>query len=140
MTGEVERNEVKYSEEEMEDDGRGATVKKRPKDESMDTKDDDTWEEGTSKDNTLGDEESLEEDDDSDSQEPSGRILHSDSTQQSEGASTETSDNDYLPGRLLGPRQSSHEPAMTMEGQGQEQEHDNTPGRKAHERATELLR
>ena len=130
---EAEQNEVEHSEEEMEDDGRRAVVERRPMDESTNTKDDNTLEEDTSEDDTSGDEESLEDEDDGDGQEPSTRTLHSDSTQQSREASTETSDNNYLPGRLSSPRQSSHEPAMTTEGQEQGQEHDNTPGGEAHE-------
>ena len=94
VTGEAEQNEVEHSKEEMEDNGRGAAVERRPRDESTDTEDDDT----------SGDEESLEEDDDGDGQEPSGRTLHSDNTQRSRGGSIEASDNDYLPSRLSGPR------------------------------------
>ena len=109
VIGEAERNQVEHSEEEMEGDGRRATVERRPRDESTDTDDDDTSEEDMSKDDTLGDEESLEEDDDGDGQEPSGRTLHSDSAQRSERASIETSDNDYLPSKLSSPRQSSHD-------------------------------
>ena len=118
VTEEAERNEVEHSEEAMEDDGRRAAVERRPRDESTDTEDDDTSKEDTSEDVTSEDEESLEDEDDGDGQEPSGRTLHSNSTQRSGGASTETSDNNYLPGRLSSPRQSSYESAMTTEGQG----------------------
>ena len=60
VIGEAERNEVEHSEEEIEDDGRGAVIERRPRDESTDTEDDDTSEEDTSEDDTSGDEESLE--------------------------------------------------------------------------------
>ena len=128
VTGEVERNQVKHSEKEMEDDGRGAAVERRPRDETTDTEDDDTLEDGSS-----GDEETSEDDDDRDAEELSGTTLHSNSTQWSGGAFTDTSDNNYRPGRLSGPRQSSDEQAMTTEGQRQEQEHNNTEGGEVHE-------
>ena len=114
VTGEAERNEVEHSEEEMEDDGRGATAEiRRPRDESTDPKDDDISEEDTSR-----NKETLEEEDDGDGEEPSGTTLHSGSTHRSRGASTDTSDYDYRLGGSSGPKQSSDEPAMTTKGQG----------------------
>ena len=44
VTREAEQNEVEHSEEEMEDGYRGAVVERRPRNESMDTEDDDTSE------------------------------------------------------------------------------------------------
>ena len=96
----------------VEDDSTRATVEiKRPRDETMDLEDEDTSEEDTS-----GDEKTLKEDDNSDSGEPSRTTLHFGSTQQSGGASIDTSDYDYHPYRLSGLRQSSDEPATTTKG------------------------
>jgi hypothetical protein len=129
VTGEVERNEVEESEEGMNDDNIGATVEIRKSgDESKDSKDEDTSEE---------EEDTSEEDDDSNSEEPSGITLHSDSTHRAGGASTDTSDGSYRPGRPSGPRQSSEEPVTTTEGQGQE--HDGTEGGETQERGNRIL-
>ena len=107
----------------MEDDGRRAKVEiKRPRDETTDLEDDDT-----SKEDTSGYEKTSEEDDNSDGEESSETTLHSRSTHWSGGASTDTSDYDYRPGR------SSNEPATTTKGQGQEQEHDSIESREDHE-------
>jgi hypothetical protein len=104
--GEAERNEVEDSEEGTEDDNTGAVVEIRKSgDESTDSEDEDTSEEDTS-----------EEDDDDDGEEPSGITLHSESIHRVGGASTDTSDGSYRPGRLSGPRQSLEEPATTTEG------------------------
>jgi hypothetical protein len=108
-TGEVEQNEVEESEEEMEDDNTKAAVEIRKSgDESTDSEDEETSEDDTSK-----DEETLEEDDDG--EEPSGITLHSKSTHRTGGVSTGASDGSYRPGRPSDPRQSSEEPATTME-------------------------
>jgi hypothetical protein len=104
-------------------------------DESMDSEDEDTSEEDTSED-TSEDDETSEEDDDGDGEEPSGITLHSEGTHRTRGASTDASDGSYHPGRPSGPRQSSEELATTMEGQGQEQEHDGTQGGEAQECGT----
>jgi hypothetical protein len=113
-TGEAERNEVEESEEETEDDNTGAAAEIRKSgDESTDSEDDDTLEE--EEEDTSEDEETLEEDDDGDNKEPSGITLHSESTHRAGGASTDTSDGSYRPGRQSGPRQSSKEPATTTE-------------------------
>jgi hypothetical protein len=115
-TGEAERNEVEESEEGTEDDNIGATVEiRKSRDESTDSEDEDTLEE---EDDISEDEETSEEDDDGDGEEPSGITLHSESTHRAGGASTDASDGSYRPGRPSGPRQSSEESAMTMEGQG----------------------
>jgi hypothetical protein len=111
-TGEAERNEDEESEEGMEDDNTRAAVDFRKlRDESTDSEDKDTSKEEV---------DTSEEDDDGDGEEPSGITLHSESTHRAGGASTDASDDSYRPGRPLGPRQSSEEPAMTTEGQGQE--------------------
>jgi hypothetical protein len=124
-TGEAERNEVEESEEGTEDDNTVAAVEIRKSgDESTDSEDEDTSEE---------EEDTLEEDDDGDGEEPSGITLHSESTHRAGGASTNASDGSYRPCRLLGPRQSSEEPATIMEGQGQEHEHDGSEGGEAQE-------
>jgi hypothetical protein len=141
-TGEAEQNEVEESEEGTEDDNRGAAVEIRKSgDESTDSEDEDTSEEedNTSADNTSEDDETSEEDDDSDGEEPSGITLHSKSTHQAGGASTDTSDGSYRLGRSSGPRQSSEEPATTTEGQGQEQEHDGTKGGEVQDRGNRTL-
>jgi hypothetical protein len=62
----------------------------------------------------------MEEDDNGNGDEPSGITLHSQDTHRVGGASTDTSNGSYHPGRPSGPRQSSEEPATTTEGQGQE--------------------
>ena len=135
VTGEAKRNEVEQSEEEIEDDNTRATVEiTRPRDESTDPKDD-----NISKEDTSGDEETLEEDDGYDGEEPNGTTLHSESTHRLGGVSTDTSDYDYHPCKLSGPRQSLDEPAMTMEGQGQEQVHDSTKDGKAHEDCNQTI-
>jgi hypothetical protein len=114
-TGQAEQNEVKESEEGTEDDNTMAAVEIRKSgDESTDSEDEDTSEEDTSE-----DEETSEEDDDGDGEEPSGITLHYESTHQAGGASTNASDGSYRPGRPSGLRQSSEEPATTIEGQGQ---------------------
>jgi hypothetical protein len=130
--GEAEQNEVEQSEEGTEDDNRMAEVEIRKSgDESKDSEDEDTSEEeedtleDTSED-TSEDDETSEEDDDGDGEEPRGITLHSEGTHRTGGASTDASDGSYHPGRPSGPRKSSKEPATTMEGQGQEQEHDGT--------------
>ena len=128
VTGEVERNEVKQSKEEMEDDSTRATVEiRRPRDKSTDLEDEDTLEE-----DTLGNEEASEEDHNSDGEEPSGITLYSKSTHRVGGASTDASDSSYHPSRPSGQGQSSDEPATTTKGQKQEQEHDSTEGGGAH--------
>jgi hypothetical protein len=117
-TGEAERNEVEESEEGTEDDNTVAAVEIRKSgDESKDSEDEDTLEE---EEDTSEDEETSEEDDDGDGKEPSGITLHSKSTHQAGGASTNASDGSYRPGRPSSPRQSSEELATTTEGQGQE--------------------
>ena len=114
VTGEAERNEVKESEEGMEDDNAGATAEiRKSRNESKDSKDEDTLEE-----DTLEDEETLEEDDDGDNEEPSGISMHFESTHRAGGASTDTSNGSYCLVRLSGSRQSSEELATTIEGQG----------------------
>ena len=114
---EAERNEVEESEEGMEDDNIGAAVEIRKSgDESMDSEDEDTSEE--EEEDTLEDKEILEENDDGDDEEPSGITLHSDSTHQVGGMSTDASNGSYHPGRPWGPRQSLEEPVTTTEGQG----------------------
>ena len=106
VTGEAEQNEVEPSEKEMEDDGTKATVKiRRPRDETMDPKD-----EGISDEDTSGDEETSEEDDNDDGEEPSGTTLNSGSSHRSRGASTDISDDDYHPSRLSRPRQYRRRP------------------------------
>jgi hypothetical protein len=125
-TGEAEQNEVEESEEGTEDDNTMAAVEiRKSKDESKDSENEDTSEE---EEDTSEDEETSEEDDDSDSEEPSGITLHSESTHRTRGTSTDASDGSYRPSRPSGPRQSLEEPAMTTEGQRQEQEHDGTQG------------
>jgi hypothetical protein len=84
-------------------------------DESKDSEDEDTSKE---EEDTSEDEETSEEDDDGDGEEPSGITLHSESTHRIGGASTYTSDGSYRPSKPSGPRQSSKEPATTMEEQG----------------------
>jgi hypothetical protein len=118
-TGSAERpSEVEESEEGMEDDKTVATVEiKKSGDESTDSEDEDMSKE---EEDTSGDEETSEEDDDGDGKEPSGITLHSKSTHQAGGASTNASDGSYRPGRPSSPRQSSEELATTTEGQGQE--------------------
>jgi hypothetical protein len=73
----------------------------------------------------------LEEDDDGDGEEPRGITLQSKGIHWAGGASTNASDGSYHPCSSSGPRQSSEEPATTIEGQGQEQEHDGTEGGEA---------
>jgi hypothetical protein len=137
-TGEAERNEVDESEEGTEDDNTVAAVEIRKSgDESKDSKDEDTSEE---EEDTLEDEETSEEDDDGNGEEPRGITLHSESTHQAGGASTDASDGSYRPGKPSGPRQSSEEPATITEGQGQEQEHDGTEGGEAQERGNRTLK
>jgi hypothetical protein len=70
-------------------------------DESTNSEDEDTSEED---DDTSEDEETSAEDDDGDGKEPSGITLHSEDTHQAGGASTNTSDGSYRPGRSSGPR------------------------------------
>ena len=119
----------------MEDDDTGAAVEiRRPRDETMDPKDEDTLEE-----DTLRDEETSKEDNNDNSEELSRTTLHSESTHQSGRASTNTSDYDYHPSKSSDLRQSSDEPATTTEGQGQEQEHDSTKGGEAHERGNQTV-
>jgi hypothetical protein len=121
----------------MEDDNTIAAVEIRKSgDESTDSEDEDTSEEEK---DTSEDEETSEEDDDGDGEELSGITLHSESTHRAGGASTDTSDGSYRPGRPSGPRQSSEELATTTEGQGQEQEHDGTEGGEAEERGNQTL-
>jgi hypothetical protein len=79
---------------------------------------------------TSEDDETSEEDDDGDGEEPRGIILHSEGTHQARGASTDASGGSYRPDRPSGPRQSLKE-AATIEGQGQEWEHDGTEGGEA---------
>jgi hypothetical protein len=130
-TGEAERNEVEESEEGTEDDNKMAAVEiRKSRDESTDSKDEDRSEEK---------EDTSEEDDDGDGEEPSGITLHSDSTHRVGGASIDTSDGSYRPGRPSGPRQSLEELATTTKGQGQEQEHDGTEGGEAQERGNRTL-
>jgi hypothetical protein len=129
-TGEAEQNEVEQSEEGTEDDNRMAAVEIRKSgDESTDSEEEDTSE----------DDETSEEDDDGDGEETSRITLHSEGTHRTGGASTDASDGSYHPDRPSGPRQSSEEPATTMEGQGQEQEHDGTQGGEAQERDNRTL-
>ena len=91
----------------MEDDNTRAVVEiRRPKHETTDPKDEDI----------SGDEEILEEDDNGDGEEPSGTTLHSGSTHQSGGVSTDTLDHDYHPSISLDPKQSSDELATTTKG------------------------
>jgi hypothetical protein len=97
-------------------------------DESKDSEDEDTSEEDT-----------LEEDDDGDNEEPSGITLHSESTHRTGGASTDALDGSYRPCRPSGPRQSLEEPATTTEGQGQEQEYDDTQSGEAQEHGNQTL-
>jgi hypothetical protein len=148
-TGEAELNEVEESEEGTEDDNTMAAVEIRKlgdestdsEDEDTSEEDEDTSEEDTSEEeeDTLEDEETSEENDNGDGKEPSGITLHSKSIHRTRGASTDASDGSYRPGRLSGPRQSSKEPATTMEGQGQEQEHDGTKGGEVQERGNRTL-
>ena len=133
VTWEAERNEVKQSEEEMEDDDTGAAVEiRRPRDEITDPEDEDMSNEDTSE-----DEETLEKDDNGDGEEPSGTTLNSRSIDRSGGASIDISDDDYRPSRLSDPRQSFDELATTTQGQGQG--HDSTEGAKAHERGNQIV-
>ena len=97
---EAERNEVEQSKEEKGDDGLGAAMEiKRPRDETLDPEDEDT-----SKEDISGDEETSEEDNNGDNGEPSGTTLHSGNIHRSGGASINTSDYDYRPGKSSGPR------------------------------------
>jgi hypothetical protein len=131
-TGEAEQNEVEESEEGTEDDNTMAAVEIRKSwDESKDSEDEDTSEE---EEDTSEDEETSEEDD---GEEPSGIILHSESTHRTRGASTDASDGSYRPCRPSSRRQSSEEPATTTEGQ--EQEHDGTQGGEAQEHGNRTL-
>jgi hypothetical protein len=128
---EAKQNEVEESEEGTEDDNTVAAVEiKKLGDESTDSEDEDTSEE---------EEDTSEEDDDGDDEEPSGITLYYESTHRAGGASTDASDGSYRLGRPSGPRQSSEEPATTMEGQGQEQEHDGTEGGGTQERGNRTL-
>jgi hypothetical protein len=130
-TGEAEQNEVEESEEGTEDDNTMAAVQiRKSRDESTDSEDEDTLEE---EEDTLKDEETSEEDDDGDGEEPSEITLHFESTYRAGGMSTDASNGSYRLGRPSSPRQSSEEPATTLEGQGQEQEHDGTEGGEAEE-------
>ena len=65
------------------------------------------------------DEDMLEEDGDSDGEEPSRIILHSESTHRARGVSTDASDGSYRLGRPSCPKQSSEEPVTTTKEQGQ---------------------
>ena len=107
----------------------------RPRDETTDPEDEDMSDEYTS-----GDEKTSEEDDNDDGEEPSGTTLNSESSYQSEGVSTDISDDDYRPRRSSCPRQSSDESATTTQGQGQEQEHDNIEGGESHERGNRTIK
>jgi hypothetical protein len=119
----------------MEDDNTMAAVQIRKSGyESTDSEDEDTSKE---EEDTSEDEETSEEDDDGDGEEPSGIILHSESTHRTGGTSTDASDGSYHPGRPSGPRQSSEESATTTEGQGQE--HDGIEGGEAEERGNRTL-